>query len=116
MANPDDVKRWQEHLAMERDGQVLYRALADADGNAERAGVWRELAASEARHAARWEQKLREAGVPVAERWGPSWRARALALGARLFGVTAIAPVITSLEADEADSYAAHADSRDLVA
>jgi len=116
MASPEDVRRWKEHLGMERDGQVLYRALAAADTIEERAAVWRELADSEARHAARWEQKLREAGVPVAAEWRPSWRARTLALLARLFGVASVAPLITALEAGEAEGYAAHPESRDLVA
>ncbi len=116
MARIDDVKRWKEHLAQERDGQVLYRALSQADTNKERAEVWRELAATEERHAARWAEKLREAGEPVRDDWRPSWRARLLAFAARRFGVQAVAPLITTLEAGEADSYAGHADAQDFVA
>ena len=116
MANSTEVRRWREHLANERDGQALYRALAAVDKNGERARVWAELARNEERHAARWVQKLREAGEHVADDWSPSWRARAWALGARLFGVSAIAPIITTFEAGEADKYAAHPESQDFVA
>src|SRR5829696_5790738 len=112
VANSTDVRRWRTHLANERDGQALYRSLAAVDKNGERAKVWLELAQSEERHAARWVQKLREAGEHVSDDWSPGWRARAWALGARLFGVSAIAPIITSFEAGEADTYAAHPESQ----
>ena len=60
----NDVERWRAHLTAERDAEGLYLALAQADRNAARAAIWRELAAVEERHGQRWIEKL-EAAVPM---------------------------------------------------
>lgn len=81
-ADPADVRRWQRHLADERQEAAVYRELA-----ARRTGEEREillaLAEAEARHAAHWEALL---GEQAGRRGRPSLRGRALALLARRFG------------------------------
>ncbi len=61
-----DLARWREHLRDERGAARLYRAMAAAERDQERAGIFNELAEVEEEHARLWERKLREAGVEPA--------------------------------------------------
>jgi VIT1/CCC1 family predicted Fe2+/Mn2+ transporter len=112
----NDVERWRAHLTAERDAEGLYLALAQADRNAARAAIWRELAAVEERHGQRWIEKLEAAGadVPAAGRLG--WRPRALGLIARVAGPRSVLPIVTAMERGDADMYVGHADAADLLA
>lgn len=59
-----DPQRFLRYLEAERKASLLYRALADTtDGDRREALI--ELAAIEDKHAAHWEAKLAEYGVPV---------------------------------------------------
>jgi VIT1/CCC1 family predicted Fe2+/Mn2+ transporter len=76
--------RYRENLQDEIDGATLYRTLADLESKPELAEVYRRLADTEERHAAFWEEKLRQQGAQVPPR-RPSTRARILRwLGRRL--------------------------------
>ena len=110
-----DVERWQSNLAAERDAQALYLALARAEKDSGRAGLFRQLAGVEERHARRWVDKLRDAGVAVDEGWKPSWRPRALGLLARVTGPKSVLPIVTALEKGDRDMYVGQADAHDLV-
>ncbi len=84
------VKRWRELLAGERDAAELYSRLALAE-TGERQKIFEELAAVERRHAAHWEEKLRDSGATVPPPGRPSLRTRLLATTASrlsLFGVS----------------------------
>ena len=111
----NDVERWRSNLAAERDAMALYRALARVDKDRARAEIWRELAAVEDRHAARWIEKLRAAGETVRDDWRPGWRPRTLGLLARVLGPAAVLPIVTALEGGDAEMYVGQPDAHDLV-
>jgi VIT1/CCC1 family predicted Fe2+/Mn2+ transporter len=111
----NDVERWRAHLAAERDAEGLYLALAQADRNAARASIWRELAAVEERHGQRWVEKLQAAGVPVPPAGRLGWRPRVLGVIARIAGPRAVLPIVTAMERGDADMYVGHADAADLM-
>ncbi len=93
----------------ELDSAALYEALAEGEGDARLAEVYRRLAAAERRHAAHWVEMLRERGVdPPTHRLG--WRTRVLRWMARRFGASSIVSVIASQEAADANRYAATSD------
>ena len=86
MAEADaDLARWRRNLLDERDSAELYRRIADAEDDETLASVYRRLAAAEERHAALWEQRLRDADAPVPPaRVG--WRTKLLGWLARRVG------------------------------
>lgn len=91
---------WRDELvAAER-----YRRLAEVDRDAERASVLRELAATEERHAAHWEARLREAGHEPAPGRFPL-RDALLVRVAERFGVDRVLPAIIRAEAADRDRY-----------
>ncbi len=96
-ASPADLERYRRNLRDEVDGAALYRALARAEKDPNLRQVFERLAASEDRHIALWEQKLREAGAPVPA-YRPSLRVRLLGWLARRFGTAAVSPIVTRME------------------
>src|SRR5262249_28816347 len=109
-----EIARWTANYVAEREGVTLYEALAAAEKDLRRAEVLRRMAAVEARHAARWEARLREAGVePPPVR--PGVQARVIAWLARRLGVDAVLPLVRGMELRAAGSYAGQADAADLV-
>ena len=112
-ARPEDVRRWQQNLKGEWEASALYRAMADAEKNPTRAGVFRRLASIEDHHAARWEGYLRAAGAPLPGR-GPSLRARALRWIARRFGVNTVLPAVMSGELSDVTMYDNQPDAGNL--
>src|SRR2546423_200162 len=83
-ASQDDIRRWQQNLKGEWEASALYRAMADAEKDPVKAGVFRRLAEVEDHHAARWEGYLRAAGAPLPNA-GISLRTRVLQAIARRF-------------------------------
>ncbi len=111
MADPS-ARRFAEYLSQERRAAALYTALARlTDGS--RADALNELAAIEDRHAAHWEERLRQAGaqVPAPDpHLDPDSatilaRARALSLDA----------VLPELEAAERDAQRVYDDEPDAA-
>lgn len=96
-ASPADIERYRQNLRDEVDGAALYRALARAEKDPYLRDVFERLAASENRHIALWEQKLREAGVSVPS-YRPSFRVRLLGWLARRFGTASVSPIVTRME------------------
>ena len=92
-----DVKRFKENLQDEVDGAALYRLLAEAESNPHLKEVYQKLAASEDRHLALWESKLREAGAEVPA-FKPSLRVKTLGWLARRFGTQLVTPIVTRME------------------
>src|SRR5262245_2554646 len=95
---------WAEHYADERDAAWLYRELARADRDSERAGLFERLAAVEDRHTAKWEDLFREAGRPLPP-YAVSRRTRLLASIARTFGPATVLPLILAEEGREVQAY-----------
>ncbi len=59
------MRLWHGHRQDEGDAAFLYRRIASAEGDSERAKVYLDLAQVEDQHVARWETVLRNAGVRV---------------------------------------------------
>jgi VIT1/CCC1 family predicted Fe2+/Mn2+ transporter len=97
MATGDDLRRYRENLQDEVDGFVLYRALAHLEEKPELKRVYLRLAETEERHASFWEERLREAGVPLPPR-RPSWRARILRWLGRRWGPRFLLSTLASQE------------------
>jgi len=88
-----DIDRYRTNWRDEIESAALYRAVADAEPDANLAEVYRKIAAAEDRHAAFWEGKLREAGQPAPART-IGWRTRTLAWLAKRFGPQFVLPTI----------------------
>ncbi len=98
------IRRWQELLASERDAAALYERLAAVE-TGERRAVLLELAQIERRHAAYWENKLREAGADIPAPGGVSTRTRVLGLLARWFSTSTVLPLVERGEWADAGRY-----------
>lgn len=97
MASRADVARYRENLKEERNAVTLYERLADVERNPDLSVLYRKLADTERKHAAVWEQRLREAGVAVPP-WKADWRTRILGWLAARFGVKFVLPTIAGTE------------------
>lgn len=113
MAGNADVERFLANLEDERNSSALYRALAAAEKDAHLAEVYQRLAEVEERHAAHWEDALRQANRAIPP-FQPSWRIRALGWLARRLGASAILPTVTSMEAKASNGYDSQADAQAL--
>jgi VIT1/CCC1 family predicted Fe2+/Mn2+ transporter len=103
MTSSREISEYRSNLQKEIDGKALYNTLSEIEAKPELANVYRRLAASEEKHAAVWEKRLKEAGVrnlPLR----PSWRAIIMSFLARRFGPQFVLPTITGNE--RADSLA----------
>ena len=95
---------WDEHYADERDAAWLYRQLAGADKNGERADLFRRLADVEDRHTKKWEELFRDAGRPLPS-YAVARRTRLLAWVAKTFGPSSVLPLILAEEGREVQAY-----------
>jgi VIT1/CCC1 family predicted Fe2+/Mn2+ transporter len=112
-APPEEIARWRKNLADEERAAALYESLAEAEGDRERAEVFRDLAAIERRHAGTWREKLKEAGAdatPVR----PGFRERFLVFLARRLGTAEVLPILEATEKGADGAYAGQADARAL--
>jgi VIT1/CCC1 family predicted Fe2+/Mn2+ transporter len=98
------IDRYLDFLDDERNGAVLYTALAEVEKDASVAEVYRRMAGVERKHAVAWEERLREAGaqVPV---FRPAFRTRLLAWLARRFGAGVVLPTVAGLERRNTNRY-----------
>ena len=108
------IERLREMYADEINGGALFRGLAQYADPARR-DVFLTLAAAEERHAAHWEQLLREAGVEPRTPRTP-FRVRALCLLARFLGTEAVLPLMLRTEAAEAERYQSDVEATDVMA
>lgn len=109
-----EIARLTSNYRGEREGAALYEALAAVEAHPRRADILRQMAAVEARHAARWEEKLRALGVeppPIKE----GIAIRAIGWMARRFGVQAVLPLVRGMELRAAGDYADQPDAADFV-
>lgn len=108
-----DIRRWQANLRGEWEAIELYRSLAAAEKDSARAAVFLRLAEVEQRHAARWENFLREAGAAVPAH-GRSLRTRALQQAAKRFGVRSVLQSVIANEMASVTMYDDQPDSGNL--
>jgi VIT1/CCC1 family predicted Fe2+/Mn2+ transporter/demethoxyubiquinone hydroxylase (CLK1/Coq7/Cat5 family) len=107
---PADIKRYRANYQGEIDGVELYRLLANAEKNPDRAKIFLDLAETEKRHVQVWATRLREAGVdPGAPR--PTLRVRALGFLARRLGTRAVLPMVSAMESSGFDNYMAQSEA-----
>jgi VIT1/CCC1 family predicted Fe2+/Mn2+ transporter len=95
-----------ENLKLEQDAIVLYDALATIEKDQRRAAAFRHIAGNDRRHAAIWEESLRELGATVPPTGRPSARIRFIIILARLFGTRFVSDMVKAIEGDEAAVYA----------
>jgi hypothetical protein len=103
-SDADRRRHRRDLLASERNAEALYARLAEADSG-ERREIFEELAGIEHRHAARWEAKLRDAGVEVPPPERPSLRTRLLSAAARRLSTQTVLPMIERAERADAGVY-----------
>jgi VIT1/CCC1 family predicted Fe2+/Mn2+ transporter/rubrerythrin len=96
-----------ENLKLEQDAIVLYDALASIEKDETRAAAFRHIAGNERRHAAIWEERLRELGASVPPAGRPRPRIRIIIALARLFGTRAVSDMVKAVEGDEEAVYGA---------
>jgi VIT1/CCC1 family predicted Fe2+/Mn2+ transporter/rubrerythrin len=108
------VERLRRNHRDEIDSAALYAAMAPAERDQRLAGVYRELAAAERRHAARWAAQLEQLGADrPSER--PSRRARSLAWLARRFGASLLVPTLAAREQLDRHRYTIQPEAGDAL-
>ncbi len=105
-----DIKRYRQNYQGEIDGVELYRRLARAEKDPERAQIFLELAETETRHVQVWADRLRDAGVSVGSP-KPTMRIRALGFFADRLGTRAVLPMVSAMESTGFDNYMAQAEA-----
>jgi vacuolar iron transporter family protein len=103
-APPQPPHTWLHHLEDEADAAFLYRELAQAERDPQRADIYRKLAGVEDRHVELWRKLLAEnghtVGVPA-----PSRGARLRAWLARRLGSGVLLPMLLEEEGREVKGY-----------
>ncbi len=101
---PADVERYRQNYIVEMDGIALYRSMAAAERDSQRAAIFERLAQNEERHAQRW-AKLIQSGGGAVPAHKPSARVRLLGWLARQFGTRRVVPIISNMEARDEAGY-----------
>src|SRR5678816_1848513 len=104
MSNIDETKQYLANRQKEIDGAALYSVLAETEKQPQMAEVYKKLAASEEKHAATWEKKLRELKISIPPR-RPTWRAQTMIWLSKHFGPQFIWPTITGNEKADSQAY-----------
>jgi len=105
-----------ENLKLEQDAIGLYDALATIEKDEKRAAAFRHIAGNERRHAAIWEERLRELGATVPPAGRPRARIRFIIVLARLFGTRFVSDMVKAVEGDEEAVYAGQQTHPDVEA
>lgn len=95
---------WRHHLEDEADAAFLYRELAGAERDPNKADIYRRLAGVEDRHVEIWRTLLAENGHPTAIP-SPSRGARTRAWLARRLGAGLLLPMLLEEEGREVKGY-----------
>lgn len=114
MALSPDIKRYQNNWRAEQEGALLYQELAKAEHDPPLAELYRRLSESEQRHATFWAERLRSAGQAVPPVL-PNWRLRTLIWLAKRFGVSAVLPLLSTMEQDASQAYQTQPEARAIL-
>jgi len=106
-----ELRRLRRNWQAERDSAALYAALASVAREPAQRQLYEDLARSEDRHAAFWEQRLRNAGCSIAA-FRTSARTRCLIQLARYLGAGFVVPSVITREMRDSDEYAGQEDAR----
>ncbi len=90
----------------ERNSALLYQTLSEIEKDPRIAEVYQRISRTELDHAEKWQERAREAGIPLPE-YKPGWRVRTLIRLARKIGPQAILPTIQNMENTGTQAYAA---------
>lgn len=104
MMSPPVPHIWLHHLADEADAAFLYRELARAEPDRDKADIYTQLAEVEDRHVVVWRRLLAEHGHEVGQP-SPSRRARFTAWLGRRIGPRFLLPFLLEEEGREVKSY-----------
>jgi VIT1/CCC1 family predicted Fe2+/Mn2+ transporter len=102
--NDADVDRYRRNYLIEMDGIALYRSLAAAEKDGQRAAIFEKMAQTEERHARRWARLIESSGCAVPH-YRTTLRVRLLGWMARRFGTRRVIPIISGLEARDEAGY-----------
>jgi rubrerythrin len=72
-SRPETVEVVQRNWRAEVETALVYRELASRETDEKRKGILNRMAEAEERHAARWEQKLRDMGEPIPKLPDNAW-------------------------------------------
>jgi len=89
----------------ERSSALLYQTMAEVETDTRIADVYRRIGQTELHHAAKWQERAKDAGIKLKE-FKPSWRTRTLVKLGKRFGPQMILPAIQNMEATGSDEYA----------
>ena len=98
------IDRWKAVRQEELDAEAIYRALGRAESDPGRKALFEGIADDEQRHAAHWEEQLRQAKVEPGDA-RPGQRARILCKLAGDFGATVVVPIMRDREAQSTEAY-----------
>jgi VIT1/CCC1 family predicted Fe2+/Mn2+ transporter len=108
---PSAPHDWLHHLQDEADAAFLYRRLAAAESNPDKATIYAQLAEVEDRHTAIWLELLKENGHPTTAPT-PTTRARLMGWLAGVLGTRFLLPLLLAEEGREVKGYLAmHSDA-----
>jgi VIT1/CCC1 family predicted Fe2+/Mn2+ transporter len=110
-----DIQRFRSNHQGEVDGVELYRLLARAEKDPERAEIFLALSETEKGHLKHWADKLRAAGVDPGNP-GPSLRVRILGFLAKHISPRAVLPMVSAMESSGFDDYMAQPDAGPALA
>jgi len=95
---------WTDYYRDEMDAAWLYRVLASHERDPARKAIFERLVIVEDAHVARWKTLFDAQGSPLPA-FAPSFHSRALAWAGRVFGSSAVLPIIVRQETREVASY-----------
>jgi VIT1/CCC1 family predicted Fe2+/Mn2+ transporter/rubrerythrin len=109
----NEIKRLRANLDGERDAVFLYGRLAEAESNPDLAELYRKLAATEVKHVAFWELRLKETGASVPP-FRPSFRTKMTARFASRYGAQSVVSAIARVETAAASGYDGQGDAESV--
>ena len=95
---------WSEYYRDEMDAAWLYRALASHERDPARKAIFERLVKVEEAHVERWKSLFRAQGADLPA-FTVSFHSRALAWAGRVFGSSAVLPIIVRQETREVSAY-----------
>jgi VIT1/CCC1 family predicted Fe2+/Mn2+ transporter len=114
-ATSADIQRYKSNYLKEQEGIALYRALAKAERDPNRAEIFEKLAKAEEHHAARWARLLDENGASV-PRYRPGARVKVLGWISHKLGTQHVLPVVSDFETRDQGAYVGQAEAAGLPA
>ena len=114
-ATHSDIRRYKANYIKEQEGIALYRAMAKAEKESNRAEIFEKLAVAEEHHAARWAKLLEDNGVSVPQ-YKPSLRVKLLGWVSRSIGTQHVLPVVSGFESRDQGAYVGQAEATGMPA